>query len=74
MCCIVHQRTLCYGLLDQAGVCGADVRVDLGVVVVCGAVLLLDVLSTGREEGERVKVFMGWLLSAGHQLPVVEQL
>ena len=47
---------------------------DLSVVVVRGAVLLLDVLSTGGEEGERVEVFVGGLLPTGHQLPIIEQL
>ena len=60
--CAPHQKTSWHGLLDQtpadqglhrcgAGACAADVCVYLGVVVVCGAVLLLDVLSTGSEEG-----------------------
>ena len=46
----------------------------LSVVVVGRAVLLLDILPTGREKGQRVEVLMGRLLATGHQLALVKQL
>lgn len=46
----------------------------LCIIVVGSAVLLLHVFSSGCEEGQRVEIFVGWLLSTGHQFPIVEQL
>lgn len=46
----------------------------LSIVVVSRAVLLLHVLPTSREEGQRVEVLMWGLFAAGHQLALVEQI
>lgn len=46
----------------------------LSVVVEGGAVLLLDILSSSSEKGQGVKVLVGRLFAAGHQLSLVEQL
>lgn len=46
----------------------------LSIVVVSCAVLLLHILPTSREEGQRVEVLMRGLFAAGHQLALVEQL
>lgn len=46
----------------------------LCVVVVGSAILLLDILSSGCEKGQRVEVLMGGLLPTCHQLPIIKQL
>lgn len=46
----------------------------LGVVVVRRAVLLLHILASRGEEGQRVEVLVRGLLPTGHQLALVEQV